>query len=236
MSKRFSYLIMNPPYNGKLHLRILEKAIQIADNILSIQPVDTFVNMNISDKKSKEIAKHIESLEKVSNTDANNIFNILSSSNLGIIYAKNTGAIGYTYDNQEIEHIIQKIRKQKSIRSSITCHKGNPKTEYYISILGDYGYAKSWHYSLEDIFNGQNVNAKIEFNTQQELDNFINSVKLCWPYKLMYIIDDNAAVIAHLPYMDDYTEEWTDKRFFEYFNISEKEQNLIKQIIKEKQS
>lgn len=54
--------------------------------------------------------------------------------------------------------------------------------------------------------------------------------------RFSYLIMNPAAVIAHLPYMDDYTEEWADKRFFEYFNISEKEQNLIKQIIKEKQS
>lgn len=38
MSK-FDVAIMNPPYDGNLHLRILEKVIPIADKVISISPV-----------------------------------------------------------------------------------------------------------------------------------------------------------------------------------------------------
>ena len=36
----------------------------------------------------------------------------------------------------------------------------------------------------------------------------------------MYILDDNAAVPAHMPWMSDYTQSWSDKRFCEYFEIT----------------
>jgi hypothetical protein len=34
--------------------------------------------------------------------------------------------------------------------------------------------------------------------------------------------------------MKDYSKPWTDERFFEFFNISKKEQNVIINFVKEK--
>lgn len=41
---KFDVAIMNPPYDGHLHLKILEKVIYIADYVISISPIDWLMN------------------------------------------------------------------------------------------------------------------------------------------------------------------------------------------------
>ena len=53
----------------------------------------------------------------------------------------------------------------------------------------------------------------------------------------MYVVDDKAAIPAHLPFMGNainprtgkkgYESEWTDDDFVRYFNINEDEQKII---------
>ena len=230
MSKnKFDICLMNPPYQSNLHLMFLDKVINIADTIINISPSDCFTNINVQNKLSKKLAKYINSLEIITADNANKEFNILLSSNLGIgVFNKN--AKGFIPQFAEVQHIIEHIRKHKSIRSAINLTKGESTNKYYTGIQGDYGYAKIWHYSLSEIFIG-NPNARIGFDTSIELNNFINSVKNCWPYKLMYIIDDNAAVITHLPFMGDYTKAWTDDDFYKFFDINEHDKILINNIL-----
>ena len=227
--KKFDVVLMNPPYDNNLHLKFLKKTIMIAENVINISPSDCFTNMNVQNKMAKELSNYIEDIEIINARTADKEFNIYSSSNLGIGLFKDN-AKGFKPLFYEVEHIIKLLRKHKSIRSSINCNKKTDTSEYHIGVQGDYGYAKTWHYSLTEIFKGD-PNARISFNTQNELENFVNSVKNCWPYKLMYVIDDNAAVIAHLPFMGDYTKPWTDERFYKSFNINENDKKIIKYFI-----
>ena len=41
---KFDVAIMNPPYDGNLHLKILEKVISIADKVVNISPIDWLMN------------------------------------------------------------------------------------------------------------------------------------------------------------------------------------------------
>lgn len=74
--------------------------------------------------------------------------------------------------------------------------------------------------------------SKMGFNTKEELDNFIKTSTTTWPYKLMYIVDDSAAVVAHLPFMKDYTRYYDDEYFYKYFNITDDERKIIEDFIK----
>ena len=69
------------------------------------------------------------------------------------------------------------------------------------------------------------------FDTKEELDNFIKTSTTTWPYKLMYIVDDSAAVVAHLPFMKDYTRYYDDEYFYKYFNITDDERKIIEDFI-----
>lgn len=227
----FDICLMNPPYDNNLHLKFVDKCLEVSEQVINISPNDCFTNMNVGNKLSKKLSNYIETMDTITTTEAGKQFGIWSSSNLGITLFKQN-AKGYKPKFSEIQQIIEKIRKEKSIRSSLNFYKGQNKVsyDYFLSVQGDYGYAKSWHYSLDDLFNGD-CNSRMGFDSNDELNNFITSVKNCWPYKLMYIVDDNAAVIAHLPFMKDYTKPWTDDRFYEYFDINKAEQQLIEDFI-----
>ena len=229
--KKFDICLVNPPYDGNLHLKFLEKIIEVCNITINISPSDRFTNINLENKLSAKLAKYIDSLEIISKEQANSQFGIISSSNLGIgVFKKN--AKGYEPKFNEVRRFIKLIRKEKSIRSSINFYNDSTrKYKYWCGVQGDYGYAKSWHYSLEDVFKG-NPGAKMGFNTKEELDNFIKTSTTTWPYKLMYIVDDSAAVVAHLPFMKDYTRYYDDEYFYKYFNITDDERKIIEDFIK----
>ena len=229
--KKFDICLMNPPYDGNLHLKFLEKVVEVCNITINISPSDRFTNINLENKLSTKLAKYIDSLEIISKEHANSQFGIISSSNLGIgVFKKN--AKGYEPKFNEVRKFIKLIRKEKSIRSSINFYNDSTrKYKYWCGVQGDYGYAKSWHYSLEDVFKG-NPGAKMGFDTKEELDNFIKTTTTTWPYKLMYIVDDSAAVVAHLPFMKDYTRYYDDEYFYKYFNITNDERKTIEDFIK----
>ena len=77
--KHFDLCIMNPPYSGSLHLRILERVIPIADEVVNISPIrwlqdpTAFMKKRKTDMKKYEdsILKHLVALEPV---DFNSVF------------------------------------------------------------------------------------------------------------------------------------------------------------------
>ena len=70
---KFDVVIMNPPYDGNLHLKILEKVIPIADKVVNISPVSQLVNCVNTFKDGKNdtkkyfagIGKHLKSCGKI---------------------------------------------------------------------------------------------------------------------------------------------------------------------------
>ena len=50
--KKFSVIIQNPPYAGSLHLKFLEKCIEIGEKVVSIQPATFLINTR-KDGKAK---------------------------------------------------------------------------------------------------------------------------------------------------------------------------------------
>ena len=115
------------------------------------------------------------------------------------------------------------------MRSSINCYDDEP-VKPFVPLQGDYGYAMSWHYTLEEIITGA-PHAKMEFDTENEVNNFKDYIVNSSITKFIYIIDDNAAVIAHIPMLNDYTHKWTDAELYEYFNLTEEEQKQIINLI-----
>lgn len=115
-SKKFDVIMMNPPFNRNLHLKFLEKTIEIADNVVSVQPVRWLEEVIGKDNKKSafnkyenSISKHIKDLEIISSEEAKKIFNILLPSNLGIYICNKQG--GYNYKSLSENSIIKKIIK-----------------------------------------------------------------------------------------------------------------------------
>ena len=120
--KRFSVILMNPPYSGSLHLKFLEKTIKIADNVVSIQPVRWLEEVVGKEKKKslynkyeESISKHIKDLEIVTAENVKKQFNILLPVNCAIYVCDNNGGFDYKQlsSNEVIDKVVNYIKENK---------------------------------------------------------------------------------------------------------------------------
>ena len=229
---KFDCIVMNPPYGKSLPHNILNVASKYLKDdksvVVSLQPVTLYQSFIEATKVSRENMTHIKNIEIIQAAKASEIFGITVRSDIGIIQIDNS-IHDYKYQFNECKPIYDKIisKKLKSWRSACV-YEQDPK--HFLYMNGDNGYAKGWHLKPTEIFNGK-TNAKLVFNSKEEKDNFFNSVKNTWLYKFIYILDNNAAVPAHFPFMQDYSKSWNDSRFYEFFNITSEEQKVIEETI-----
>lgn len=121
--KRFDIVLMNPPYSGSLHLKFLEKAIEISDKVVSIQPLTWVQNVFGDETGKKYILKY-----KISNIDfigkIKDVFpqtDKKATYDVGIIYCDKNSKINKDllyefielYPGQRIDPILIKSIKEK---------------------------------------------------------------------------------------------------------------------------
>lgn len=120
--ERFSIALGNPPYDRSLHLKFLEKTIQLADKVVFIQPIRWLEETIGRDKKNSaynkyenSISKHIKDLEIISAEEAKNTFGILLPTNVGIYLCDENGGFDYkgAFENSIIEKVISYIKDNK---------------------------------------------------------------------------------------------------------------------------
>lgn len=81
---------------------------------------------------------------------------------------------------------------------------------------------------------GAPIPYSIEFNSINEADNFIKSTKtIFWQYLMLKMHRDINVPNQWLPFMNDYSESWTDERFYAYFDITPDEQKIIEETVKD---
>ena len=236
---KFDVAIMNPPYDGNLHLKILEKVIPIADKVVNISPIRWLQDPLAKYKpkkdnlpeKYKNILSALESLTIIPASDANKLFNI-NWGDLGIYVIDKNCKKPY----QIIEHpgvkIVDKIQFNKScsLRDVMRNEKGiyfcpithamravNCAHGYTILFTDNGPYAKSgW---TKDAGNNYHF---INLNSKNEVDNFkkyVTTKSVRFICKLV-ALGGMGGQNNLIPYMPDYTQPWTDKRFCEYFGIT----------------
>lgn len=238
-SMKFDVAIMNPPYDGNLHLKILEKVIPIADKVVNISPIRWLQDPLAKYKpkkdnlpeKYKNILSALESLTIIPASDANKLFNI-NWGDLGIYVIDKNCKNPY----QIIEHpgvkIVDKIQFNKScsLRDVMRNEKGiyfcpithamravNCAHGYTILFTDNGPYAKSgW---TKDAGNNYHF---INLNSKNEVDNFkkyVTTKSVRFICKLV-ALGGMGGQNNLIPYMPDYTQPWSDKRFCEYFGIT----------------
>ena len=113
---------MNPPYNGNLHLQILEKVIPMADEVVNISPVRWLQDHLAKYKKNSDyikyeesISKKIDSCEIIKSDIANKLFDI-SFGDLGI-YKISKG--GFNYNFAQNNSLVNKFISKKSLYKEI---------------------------------------------------------------------------------------------------------------------
>ena len=231
--KRFDFCIMNPPYSRTTHLKFLENIIPFCHKVINISPCGWLFDIPaiIGWKKTtyqrfeNSVAKHIKSLENLGK-DSNDYFNIGSFENLGIyeldndIY--NIYSTIYLDDVRKSMPIFNKIivpvyeKKIDNIKNNIKISEihGHPGQRDEFDIVTP-------QYKLVAKLRPQNM-------PENDFKNWHNSCNTKFmKYCNLLTRQGQHLKPQLLPYMEDYGEPWDDKRFFEHFNLTKDEQDLI---------
>ena len=260
---KFDVAIMNPPYDGNLHLKILEKVIPIADKVVNISPVSQLVNCVNTFKDGKNdtkkyfagIGKHLKSCGKIFSIEE--ALQIFTSARITNPLAIQVYEISYNSieecervnSHNGMKAIVKKVYDYSHDVDNIENHLESNKKDGYRIKFGRIG-GGTWTafrpHTLdafkEVIYDGlltdgrphwqmcsvnqytkktEELPESLPFTTKAEAQNFIDSyntkfLKTC----LGFLHVDMHIHPEYLPYMPDYTQPWTDKRFCEYFGIT----------------
>lgn len=217
-------IIMNPPYNRCLHLKILSHLINEYPEVevVNLSPDDWIINplIKYTTKKCelsfrKKLLPHLADLEHISLDDFNKLFGTSSFFGVGIQYYTKEG--GYDYNkfinNDALTNKIwNAVTKMPSLRSKFEPLKDN---DLFVPIRRRTHHAYKW---TEDKIN---ATEGIQFETKEEKENFVASLNT-WIYKYLNKFPEGENS-ARVPYLGDYTHAWTNEMLYEYFHLNEEE-------------
>ena len=235
-SKPCDVIMMNPPFSKDLHLKFLENAIEISDNVVNISPHDWLTNKFAKTEKNKfrrdfreKYSKYIEDLEIISPEDFNKYFGTSNWFGVAIgVFKENAKGIDpdkFLNTDKILNKIINKIHTLPSLRSKFTRRIDN---ELFVPVRQtSHGYLNY----VERDYTKIKSKAGILFNSKNEVKNFIDSFDT-WLYKYLENSEwSGSENSASVPYLGDYTKPWTNERLYRLFNLTKEEQNIIEDMI-----
>lgn len=287
---KFDKIIMNPPYDGNLHLKILEQAISLLKDdgvCINLSPIRWLQDPLAKYKKNsdwykfKEVRDRIENIAEIPMEDACDMFNAGIGFDLGIYKITNKLQNNIEFlvnSNSIVDKVVNRISQTIKDVTDVDkidgwrvrysnlrpMSKFNAKSswvivsyKYYLTHMKlDYiykdGYAGDIHWCNDRVGGGGGASKykvgdpipySIQFDTEYEARNFVNSTKTAfYMYYFGAIKVSDPVPSAYLPFMGDcinprtglkgYEGEWTDKDFYEYFGITEQEQKEIEETMK----
>ena len=227
---KFTVAIMNPPYDGNLHLKILEKVIPIADKVVNISPARWLQDPLAKYKKNSDynkfensISKKIENIKIIPAVQSNKIFNI----SFGDMAITLIGDGGFDYsrfnNNDFVNKIVNKCSLSIMDRSTKEGSKVAILPKYFGIINSHLGDTTRWisdNFALFTTYRETYVNKLIQFETQAEVINcfnYLNSTVM--RYYAIQARENQRVPWQFVPYLD-FTKQWTNKSLCEYFEIT----------------
>ena len=235
----FDHIIMNPPYNRNLHLKILDEVIKAVPNaeIVNLSPASQLFAPKRLIKKHPfivshpELERHIECVDFLKPEEASKLFDASFASELMIIKynpkvaGKSTAELNMV--KPEFRSIFDKtVRavyegKHKTGKSLMDVIKENNSKGFDLTTPEVHGHqGKNDFYEIASSSYERALKSKqrfgwhLSFTTEEERKN-------CWAtwhlkshqfiHSLIKI--DNFNMLAELPYLGDYTHPWTDDGF-----------------------
>ncbi len=227
---KFDVAIMNPPYDGNLHLKILEKVIPVADKVVNISPVRWLQDPLAKYKKNSDynkfensISKKIENLDVIDVELSNNLFQIY----FGALGIYTIGKGGYDYSYAQRNSLVHKFISKSNVTfmdvATEEGYRGKYKSNYFGIINSHYGDTSAWISNNFELFTSKretNTNKVIFFNSTAEVTNCFQFLNLKVMRYFAKLIRFNQRVPwQFVPYLD-YTQPWDNKRFCAYFGIT----------------
>ena len=116
--KMLNHIIMNPPYDKNLHLKILQEAMKHSNDVVNLSPIRWLQDplaeykKNSDWKKFEDIRKRIESLDAVPMVEATQLFNSAAfSMDLGIYHLTSQGGWISHFTNSIINKVVEHSNK-----------------------------------------------------------------------------------------------------------------------------
>lgn len=246
--KHFDICLMNPPYDNKLHEKFLMKVLDISNNGVSIQPAVWINKANKNRKTFKNIINkcqgRISDIEIIPHQEINKLFGTGNSLQDGGIFTWNiVGDLdlnSFGYKNKLEQSLYEKVNIDNN--DEMTLVRADKKYKY----VDPKTYKKQpnevpiyqWH-GGENCYDAVIVpeelyykKAKLVliFNNEIEANNFKESLKTKfanWFYD-HFVRPGDGKILTYMFRMKDYSKPWTDERFYNYFNLTKEEINIIK--------
>ena len=253
----FDKIIMNPPYDRSLHLKILRQVMNKANEVVNLSPIrwlqDPLAEMkgNRADYgRFADIRNRISSLEAIPADKSPELFGTLQAVDLGIYYLTPEGGLNITPKPFISQGLFDKVNKPtyegryKSIGSvcspegkpdftrpfvKLSPLRGHPGKPDFITII-----TSDKNIAMKEISAGGKKgtrNITVNFNTQEEAENFFNYLHTKFAIACCGNVKMGMDVpLNAIPYLPDYTYSWTDEMLYEYFGLTDSEIQEIEQI------
>lgn len=259
MSLDFDCVIMNPPYDGNTHLKILNNVVEEFPDaeIVNLSPIRWLQDPLSEYKKASDfkrfpkIREHIESLEVMDANLSSAEFSAQISSNLGIYYITKNGK-GADLRNAIIMKMLQKgdyydeLEPNKKdgwrIRIPIiggSCRLGIvnglsnlPKLIYFYDGMKD---GKPWHEHYRKSYQSketEEITHSLKFASEQEAQNFIDTMHTKVGRYYFGNLMQDVHILPQYFLKLDYSKKWTDEDLYEYFNLTSDEIKEIEETVK----
>ena len=248
----FNKIIMNPPYSGNLHLKILREAMKHIEKeggeIVNLSPIRWLQDPLAEYKRNSGggdkgldfefIRRHIESIEIIDSISASNIFGSSQAADLGIYYVTKNGGFDFSvFENKLVKKIMDKANDK------IISHLEKSGGDYCVKIPHVFGRPNTSGEELyispnkEISMNKENKNGGertrwLNFKTYEEANNCFDSFFTNFWKWLVKSTKVSCNVNKVLPYLGDYSHPWTDADLFAYFNLTPEERKIIEEEMK----
>ncbi len=242
---KFDIVIMNPPYDGNLHLQILDIVRQQCKEVINISPIRWLQDPLAEYKKSSDynnfsdLRNSITTLDVVPSTEVHKIFNI-NWGDLGI-YCFNSNKS--TFNRNKLvtcpKFIIDFV---VSLDDTLDKHNSKEHKGNFIRVPTVYNpsggnpnnllFTQDINKCLNVINDKDNIRY-FNFKTKTEATNFFNSVHLkLYRYIKKILHETHNTPFNRMPWLVDYTKNWTDQDIYNKFKFSKKQISIIEKEIK----
>ena len=244
----FDHIIMNPPYDKNLHLKILQEAMKHSTDVVNLSP--NFYE----DYKKLDGVPVASDIDVIPREEASSLFGgIQLPFNLAIQhYVKGkydesllTRFIPTTYN------IFKRVELKKTFKDAFidnynesgvfvplklmtaTWDKNKNFIVDKLGVLVDGKTSDGYYYKDKRTKNKDRPCGGISFSTKEEAENFIAYTQTKFFLAWVNAFHTNSRyILSEYPFMPTYTHHWNDEMLYDYFDLTEDEVNEIEKSIK----
>ena len=238
-------IITNPPYDGSLHLKILDKVIKACPNaeIVNLSPIRWAIDPSakwkscsgLKDASVNLIKAHTKSIDIITREEMGKYFETGQAAACAIYYVTKDGGFDFSqYENKIFDKIMAKTGD-----ATILNNLQKNAEKYCIKIPHVYGYisssvkeAKYITLNKEASFSNEVDSERtrwLNFATEEERNNCFDYFFTNFFKYITFITKTSLNMVKILPFMPTYAHSWTDEMLYEYFGLTPDE---IKEIEK----